>query len=178
MPVSHSAPGTTLRGNIMANKIQKILYATDLSQAAPQVFQYALFIANQFNAHITSLHVVEELSLEAKYAFSTYFREEAGKEMFAKREHEAMDEINDRIRKLCETPPEDGEPVDLNRLEIRVTKGYPEEQILKISKEIDADLIIMGAHEKGFTHTFLGSVAKRVLRRSRIPVTIVPLAKQ
>jgi nucleotide-binding universal stress UspA family protein len=35
----------------------------------------------------------------------------------------------------------------------------------------------MGAHEKGIAHTFLGTVAKRVLRRSRKPVFIIPLPK-
>ena len=60
---------------------------------------------------------------------------------------------------------------------IEVCEGYPEEQILKKAKEFDCDAIIMGANEKGVSNTFLGSVAKRVLRRSRTPVIIVPLPK-
>ncbi|SMC60221.1 Nucleotide-binding universal stress protein, UspA family [Desulfocicer vacuolatum DSM 3385] len=162
----------------MTNQIKKILYATDLSQAAPHFFQYALFLANQFNAHLTSLHVMEELSPEAKLAFSSYFGKDVRKELLLKREQGAMDEMKARVRRLCEAPLEGGEPIDPQRLTIKVTKGYPEEQILKISKEMDADLIVMGAHEKGFSQTFLGTVAKRVLRRSRIPVTVVPLAKK
>jgi len=36
----------------------------------------------------------------------------------------------------------------------------------------------MGTHGKGWiTYTFLGSVAERVLRRSRKPVFIIPLPK-
>jgi len=37
------------------------------------------------------------------------------------------------------------------------------------------DLIVMGTHEKGMLHSFLGSVAKNVLSRSHIPMLIVPL---
>ena len=33
----------------------------------------------------------------------------------------------------------------------------------------------MGSHERGMNHTFLGSVAKSVLRRSHVPTLIVPL---
>jgi len=39
-------------------------------------------------------------------------------------------------------------------------------------------VIIMGTHGKGIIrHTFLGSVAERVLRRVRKPVFIIPLPK-
>lgn len=163
----------------MPYKMKKILYTTDLSPAAPRVFQYALFLANQFNAHVTSLHVLEELSQDAKFAFATYFSDEDGKELMARKEREAQEEMKARVEKLCsQTSLSDGACIDPERLSIKVTKGYPEEEILKIAKEIDADLIVMGAHEKGFTHTFLGSVAKRILRRSRIPVTIVPLVDE
>ncbi|WP_459918787.1 universal stress protein [Desulfocicer niacini] len=44
--------------------------------------------------------------------------------------------------------------------------------------EMNADLIVMGTHEKGVSHTFLGTVAKRVLQRSRTPALIVPLSKK
>lgn len=159
----------------MSRQIKRILSTTDLSPAAPQVFEYALFLANQFNAHVTSLHVVEELSQEAKFAFATYFGVEEGRDLAHKREKEVLEEMKTRVRLLCDKQMEGCELIDSEMLKIMVTKGYPEEQILKVSKEIQADIIIMGAHEKGITHTFLGTVAKRVLRRSRIPVIIVPL---
>jgi hypothetical protein len=57
-------------------------------------------------------------------------------------------------------------------------QSYPAESILKRSQELNVDLIVMGAHEKGIMHTFLGSVAKSVLRRSRIPTMIVPLPEK
>jgi len=42
--------------------------------------------------------------------------------------------------------------------------------------QINADAIVMGTHGKGaLEYTFLGSVAKRVVRKSRIPVLLVPL---
>ena len=56
-----------------------------------------------------------------------------------------------------------------------VTEGYPVEIILKKAEEEGVDMIVMGTHEKGFAQSFLGSVAKTVLRSAKIPVVVVPL---
>ncbi len=159
----------------MTHQIKKILYATDLSKAAPQFFQYAVFIANQHNAHITSLHVMEEPSQDAILALASYLGKDKS-EVMAQKGKGAIEEMEARVKRICFSSPAE-ETIDPERLKIRVVKGYPEAEILKASRKMEADLIIMGAHEKGFTHTFLGSVAKRVLRRSRIPVLIVPVGR-
>ena len=48
-----------------------------------------------------------------------------------------------------------------------------------IQEEIDKlgiDLIIMGHHEHGFLHqAFMGSVSRKIIKKSNIPVLIVPL---
>jgi nucleotide-binding universal stress UspA family protein len=47
-----------------------------------------------------------------------------------------------------------------------------------MADELNCDVIIMGTHAKGIiANTFLGSTAKRVLRRTRKPVFIIPLPK-
>ncbi|MCP4875614.1 MAG: universal stress protein [Gammaproteobacteria bacterium] len=52
------------------------------------------------------------------------------------------------------------------------------EEILKKADQLNFDLIIMGTHKKGVTHTFLGSVTKSMLHRSRIPTLAVPLPEK
>ena len=42
--------------------IKKILYATDLSENARYAFGYAVSLANQYDAKITILHVLEDRS--------------------------------------------------------------------------------------------------------------------
>jgi nucleotide-binding universal stress UspA family protein len=60
--------------------------------------------------------------------------------------------------------------------DIVVEEGNPVEVILKVAADKDCDVIIMGNHGAGgWTHTFLGNVAKKVLRRSKKPVYIIPL---
>lgn len=56
-----------------------------------------------------------------------------------------------------------------------VEEGKPFEAILKVSKEWDADLIVIGTHGRtGITHLLMGSVAEKVVRHSTKPVLIIP----
>ena len=74
----------------------------------------------------------------------------------------------------AEQGPEDRKVRDQVK-SVEVVESYPAEHILRTSVRLGCDLIVMGAHEKGLSHTFLGGVAKSVLRRSRVPTLIVPL---
>ena len=61
---------------------------------------------------------------------------------------------------------------------ILVHEGDAVDEILKAADRLKSDIIIMGAHGKGIlSHTFLGTVPDKVLRRSRIPVLVVPIPK-
>ncbi len=58
-----------------------------------------------------------------------------------------------------------------------MTEGFPVEEILGTAEAKACDVIVMGTHEKGWLReTFLGSVARSVLERSRKPVLVVPLS--
>ena len=122
------------------------------------------------------LHVVEELSTDAKVTIQGFL-------MDAGKRHEALEErvrtIRSEVMKQQDTfwsqqTPEDRKVRDRIK-SVDVVESYPAEEILKTSVKLGCDLIVMGAHEKGLSHTFLGGVAKSVLRRSRVPTLIVPL---
>jgi nucleotide-binding universal stress UspA family protein len=53
-------------------------------------------------------------------------------------------------------------------------EGHPAEEILKLSENIPADLIVMGTlGKRGLDRFLLGSVAEKVSRTSKVPVMIV-----
>ena len=89
-----------------------------------------------------------------------------------------MDRIQKRLKIFCEKELKD-DPECTEMVEsIEVREGFPAEVILSKADELNCDLIIMGTHGKGIIqHAFLGSTAKRVLRRTRKPVFIIPLPK-
>lgn len=54
-------------------------------------------------------------------------------------------------------------------------EGQPQEELLKLSHDWQADLIVMGTHGRtGLLHLLMGSVAEHLLRHSKVPVLVVP----
>ena len=160
----------------MPAEVRKILYCSDLSENSNVALRYAAWLAKLTGADLHVLHVVEELSTDAKVTIQGFL-------MDAGKRHEAL---NERVRNIrsqvmkqqdsfwSQQSPEDRKVRDRIK-SIDVIESYPAEEILNTSVKLGCDLIVMGAHEKGLSHTFLGGVAKSVLRRSRVPTLIVPL---
>ena len=161
----------------MISDIKKILYTTDLSQNSAHAFRYAVYFAKKFDAEIIILHVIEGASKDAVKALELYLDKKYLKETLEKREDHAVERIKDRLKIFCDKELADDPEFAKKIASIEAYRGYPEEEILKKVETLNCDAIIMGAHEKGITHTFLGTVAKRVLRRARKPVFIIPLPK-
>ena len=79
------------------------------------------------------------------------------------------------IHKKAADDPESADKI----VSIEVCQGYPADEIIKQADDLPCDLIVMGTHGKGIvSQAFFGSVAKRVLRRVRKPVFIIPLPKE
>ena len=162
----------------MIPKIQKILYATDLSPNSAYAFRYAVNSAEKHDAQIVILHVLEQLSPAARRAMNVHIDEEKQKKILEESINYTMDRIRKRLKIFCDGELND-DPQRIGRVEsIEVCEGFPAEEILKKADELNCDAIVMGTHGKGIMgHTFLGSTAKRVLRRVRKPVFIIPLPR-
>lgn len=161
----------------MRPDIKKILYATDLSKNATYAFRHAFYLAEKMDARIVVLHVVEKMSPDAQITLQTYLDKADHKKILEQRVTHAIERIENRLERFCEKEFQNHPECKNKVVSIDVCEGYPAEEILKKAEELDCDVIVMGAHEKGLTHTFLGSVAKSVLRRSRKPAFIVPLPR-
>ncbi len=161
----------------MMPDIKKLLYATDLSKNAAYAFRYAAYMAKKFDAELIILHVVEKMSPDAQLALMAYLDEKDRVKLMKERVEHAGERIKNRLMIFCKKTLE-GDPDCLEKIiSIEVCEGYPAEEILTKAEVFNCDAIVMGAHEKGLTHTFLGSVAKSVLRRCRRPTFIIPLPR-
>jgi len=159
-------------------KFRKILYCTDLSDSAVNAFRYAAGLAQDTGAEIHVLHVVAELSQDAKVTLQSYMEDAGGPDLqsvLSNRGKQAREEIQRRKEALWAAASEEERKIEKQVASISVVNGHPAEAILKKAGAIGCDLIMMGTHEKGAVQAFLGSVAKTVMRSSRIPVLVVPL---
>jgi nucleotide-binding universal stress UspA family protein len=163
----------------MIPEIKNILYTTDLSQSARHAFGYAASIAHRYNAKITILHVLEQVSESVNVRLAYMMGDADFKELIERNVSTAKVEINERLEKLCEETSSAMPECPFVAESILVESGEPVEIILKQANKINADLIVMGTHGQGvLADVMLGSTARRVLRRSMRPVMVIRLPEE
>lgn len=141
------------------NSIKKILCPLDLTGYSKDVAAYAADIAKTFEAEVVVMNVIpfmeDEIYVRVRDAHRT-LRE------FAEKLTLSSEELLNDIMRECFA--------DI-KVTQKITEGDPAKEILNMSNEIGADLIIMGTHgKKGMDRLLFGSVAEKVVRNSEIPV--------
>jgi nucleotide-binding universal stress UspA family protein len=160
----------------MIPEIKKILYATDLSENARYAFGYAASIANRFDARITILHVLEEISHNATIRLAALLGEDKWQELQDRNIHDVLDTIRTRLERFCQDADKELEACPYLVDDVIIKQGEPVEIILSQAEEIGCDLVVMGTRGHGLlADTMMGSTATRVVRRSHLPVLIVRL---
>ena len=163
----------------MIPKINKVLYATDLSKNSAYAFRYAVNSAEKHDAKIHILNVLEKLSSTAESMMSVYFSREKIEAIREESMEGLMNRIQKRLEEFCKRELLDKPECQERVASIQVVEGDPAEEILRKADDLKADIVIMGTHGKGLlAHTFLGSVAEKVLHRIKIPVFIIPIPQE
>ncbi|MFH1154780.1 MAG: universal stress protein [Pseudomonadota bacterium] len=167
--------------------IKKILFATDLSETSRQALAYAVSLSNHYNAGITILHALEDspgISAAIMYhvgpeqwaEIQKRHEDNARARIIAKRKEDdpAMKEA---LVKVYEKAARDYENQSFTLEDIVVRKGNPVDLIIETAEDLNCDLIVLGT--QGHTllaQMMIGSTAKKVLKRSTIPVLVVRLS--
>jgi len=168
----------------MIKPIRSILFATDLTQNCQPALDLTIAIATRFQATIYMLHVIEKLpdnlSGRLKGLLGTHqwesmvgaHRESAHRSLLGKQSTSAG--IREAVNNFCRQEGLEDAACDFKSSEIIITDGELIEDILDNAEKNKCDLIVLGGHKNVFAKTSLGSTAKGVLKRSKIPVTVVP----
>lgn len=149
-------------------RLKRILFPTDFSECSKRAQEYACALADQFQAELHVLHVMEDpglmlpdpaggLSLPPNYLIEQ-------KQMAEK----ALDGL------LA------GESACGKKIVRASRMGNPYVEISAYAGEKEIDLIVLGTHGRSaIMHMLLGSVAEKVVRRSPCPVlTVHPAGHQ
>ncbi len=141
--------------------IKKILSPTDFSDTANTAVVQAQALAQQAGCELVLMHVLMEP------AFGLAEGSAYAPPLLADEYQRAMRE---KLEKLAgELGAAHG-----TRVSTKVAHGTAHEAIVRAADEEGADLIVMGTHGRtGLSHFFLGSVAERVVRTSKVPVLTV-----
>jgi nucleotide-binding universal stress UspA family protein len=160
----------------MIPNIKKILYATDLSENARYAFGYAASIANRYGAGLTILHVMEDLSPDARSRVTNILGEERWEELKKRNEQQVLDKIKKRLEKFCEDVTKEFPECPFITEDIIAKIGHPVEEILFQVENKSFDMVVMGSHGYGvLADVMMGGTTRRVLRQCNIPVLVVRL---
>jgi nucleotide-binding universal stress UspA family protein len=157
---------------------KSILVTTDLNPHSTNVFKHAVMLARHNDAEIHLLHVVQKLDPAARNYVANIMGSDNLESLERSHQQEALQKIRTELEGFARAELAD-HPEDLKRfcgVDIRI--GHPVEQILAAAEEFKADVIVLGSHSKGvLEHGLLGSVAEKVLHKSRRPTLVIPLPK-
>ncbi len=149
-------------------RYKKVLFCTDFSENADYAFEFAYGIAKRDEGLLYILHVIPYNPHQA-YAESYINGEDLDKLQRAIEE-----DLDNNYKERYVKKIENG-----IKFEIVTRSGRADEEILEFAKKEKVDLIVIGTHGRtGIEHVFFGSVAEKVLRRSPIPVFIIPSKKK
>jgi nucleotide-binding universal stress UspA family protein len=156
-------------------KIDRILYATDLSEHSENAFRYAAAVADLSGARITVLHVVSDLPPNAEILLATILGYESQSELKRISKKELIQSIKAYLRAFCGQIANELPSCPLLVKDILVEEGKPVKVILDHINRSDCDLVIMGSRGHGLvTEALIGGTSRKVLKRSPKPVLIVP----
>ena len=147
---------------------KNILCPVDMQPRSKMALKKAITIAHQFNSKIILLNIHEEFMSKKQMVMSRVSVSALGEE-FKKIATEAKNEMRTLVKEL------EADDVECDYV---IRDGKPSEIILKLSDEINADLIVMGTNGKDSLSDFiLGSTAQNVIQKSQCPVLVVPEGK-
>lgn len=173
-------PMPSIDGTAVIPGIQRILYATDLSETARHAARYACGMGEQYHAAVSLVHVIPDVvasfSAEAGINLENTIGNKEWRAYHEKNIALARDAIHQRIqetsRQVKKTMPRC--PITEDNVMVRI--GNPAKEIVAAAEEGNFDLIILGTHGHGkLAESVIGSVASDVIRQSRRPVMVIRL---
>jgi nucleotide-binding universal stress UspA family protein len=145
-------------------RLQNILVATDLSPAAKPVYRWAAALAGRFGSRVTLINVDETSQFE--WPARTLQSSVRLKQLVRDLSQQRMDQLEQARGRFQETGVETA---------VQAVVGRASERILDHLPSHDVDLVVIGRRGARLAEqSGLGSTTKRVLRRARVPVLVVP----
>jgi universal stress protein A len=141
-------------------RIKKILVPVDFSEPSEKAMHYAKEFAQQFDAALTLLHVVEPIIYPAELGYVPLAPEDL--------EKGRLDGLRKRLSEMAAGL---GSSVKVDSL-LRLGRSWKE--VVDLAKNDGYDMIILATHGyTGVKHALLGSVAEKVVRHAPCPVLVV-----
>jgi nucleotide-binding universal stress UspA family protein len=146
-------------------KYRNLLVPIDFSEHSKKTVEYAMQLASFTGARIKILHVSQMPENPAALYEGIYVDPDSLQSSLENARREANQKL------LLVTEQIHAKGVDAQPI---LRAGNPQEEIVSVANEMDADLIVIGSHgHGGLGRLLLGSTAERVLHNSPCAVLVV-----
>lgn len=160
----------------MVSKINKILYATDLSENSRPALEWAFLMAQRYDAKVVLFHCAEGISLSGDGAIKSYLGDQRCQATEADIKLQAAGMMKKRVELFCEEAKTEITSCPFLVDDIVVARGYSVDRIICAAEESGCDIVVMGTHNsRKLFRRLMGSTAQRIIQRCRKPVFVVPL---
>jgi nucleotide-binding universal stress UspA family protein len=138
-------------------RVQKVLLATDLSEASTAATEEALELSSRLGANLLVVSVIDPGSLLLPGG----------------RYNARVDQVRDRREQVAQALVERGRDAGVP-VSFLVWEGDPGDMIVAAAEAEHADMIVVGSHGRGAVgRFFLGSVSEFLVRHAPCPVLVV-----
>jgi nucleotide-binding universal stress UspA family protein len=150
--------------NTVGIMVKKVMIATDGSDTSKRAAGVGIEIACRSKGSIIAVYVVDVFRLSRIPGYATFpGLKDKLLELMEKEGVEATECVEDMATNAG---------MSCQKL---IARGEPSKELLRLSRESGADLLIMGSVGRtGLDRIILGSVAEKVVRNSAVPVLLVP----
>ena len=135
-----------------------ILLAVDFTTVTDTVTQQAIELCQAFKARLSLVHVVEFTQMDLSNDLILPQELEIDQEL--------MKHAKQRLEELAEN-------IGINESECFIRQGSTRREILRLAKELDTNLIVIGSHGREGIQILLGSTANAVLHGAPCDVLAV-----
>ena len=141
-----------------APAFKRILCAIDFSESSVRALRYALSLAQEADATLTAVHVAEVLPESAPFDTPGFNFRDYAAQFIATAKERLAETVPANAREYCEVK------------EV-VVAGRPHREIVRLSAELGADLVVIGIRGRGAADLMVfGSTAQHVVRAASCPV--------
>lgn len=154
-------------------EIRRILVPVDFSDQTQHICEYALDLAERFNAEILIMHACYIPSLDAALLSESSVYSVTLDEHLHNLESSAQSNLDQLIKQLKERN-RNSEQKELN-IKPLLVKGFADDEIYIVYQEYQPDLIVMGNSSRGVkSHKLYGSVTQEIIENVLVPVIVAP----
>lgn len=172
----------------MNPQFKRILFASDLSIEMEQVFEYSLSFSTFYKAEVIILHVLEEGDTSSEKMTRAIFGKDYYQDLKSRHKTSAQNILigkrSDALRIKNRISGFFREAFDGSETEPPIEKILVAEspsvatEIVSTAVDENCDLIIMGCKQKGLLAQAMGDkLVRKVLKRTSVPVFVVPLSE-